>query len=202
MELLPLAFAVGAVAGLAHLTGIVVSVVTDHRYWPPGERDWRFYATWTLSNVLNGAILATAALDWGSLGVPLAARVAGAVLFVGGYAVAIQGGRDLGFEQTLGLEGDLRADGLYRYSRHPQYVGYVVATGGAVLAFASAWTTPLLGIYAVWWLVLPLAEEPWLVEQFGEDYERYRERVPRFVGLRSLDPLPAGEAERHGATDE
>jgi protein-S-isoprenylcysteine O-methyltransferase Ste14 len=191
MEPVHLAFAVGVLAGGAHLAGILVSITTDHRYWPPGERDWRFYATWTLSNVLNVAILAVAALDWGSLGLPLPARVAGAVLFVGGYAVAIQGGRDLGFEQTLGLAGDLQADGLYRYSRHPQYVGYVVATVGGMLIPASTWAVPLLGIYLLWWLALPLAEEPWLLEQFGEDYERYRERVPRFVGLRSLDPLAA-----------
>jgi protein-S-isoprenylcysteine O-methyltransferase Ste14 len=202
MESLHLAFAVGAVAGLAHLTGVLTSILTDNRYWPPGERDWRFYATWTLSNVLNVAILAVAALDWESLPLPLPARVAGGVLFVAGYAVAIQGGRDLGFEQTLGLEGDLQADGLYRYSRHPQYVGYVVATVGGMLIPASRWVVPLLGIYLLWWLALPLAEEPWLVEQFGDDYERYRERVPRFVGLRSLDPLPAGTTETAGATEE
>lgn len=38
----------------------------------------------------------------------------------------------------------------------------------------------LLGI--VWFLLTPLAEEPWLSEQYGEAYETYRESVPRFIG--------------------
>lgn len=201
MTPLELAMAVGVLAGVAHLTGILASILTSRRYWPPGERDWRFYATWTLSNALNLTILAVAALDWGSLGWPLGIRLAGAGLFVVGFAVAIKGGRDLGVDRTLGLAGEVQAEGLYRYSRHPQYVGYLVATAGAALLFASAWALPLLGIYAVWWLALPLAEEPWLVERHGEVYERYRERVPRFVGPRSLDPIDADDGAQTPRTE-
>ncbi|PSP81470.1 hypothetical protein BRC81_00480 [Halobacteriales archaeon QS_1_68_20] len=194
MEVLWLAFGLGVAVGIAHLTGIVVSIVTEYRYWPPGARDRRFYATWTFSNALNVAILAVVVLDWNGLGFPRPETlVVGGVLFVGGYAVAIKGGRDLGFEQTLGLEGEMQADGLYRYSRHPQYTGYVVATVGAWLLVGSADATVLLGIYLSWWLTLPLAEEPWLREQYGEAYERYCERVPRFVDLRSPSP-PADDA--------
>lgn len=40
-----------------------------------------------------------------------------------------------------------------------------------------------------WFLLAPLAEEPWIREQYGEAYETYRESVPRFVGRRSQRPM-------------
>jgi protein-S-isoprenylcysteine O-methyltransferase Ste14 len=180
---------VGLVAAAINTVGILLSALTDRQYFPPGERDWRFYTHWTCSHLLNLAIVAVAVLDWNGLGLPRPATLAvGAALFVGGYAVAIKGGRDLGFAETLGLDGELQVEGLYRYSRNPQYVGYLVATVGAALLIASSWALVLLGLYATWWLVLPFAEEPWLGEQYGAAYDRYCERVPRFLGWRSLTP--------------
>jgi protein-S-isoprenylcysteine O-methyltransferase Ste14 len=42
-------------------------------------------------------------------------------------------------------------------------------------------------MYIGWLTFLPLAEEPWLRDQFGEHYERYCDRVPRFVGRQTFD---------------
>jgi protein-S-isoprenylcysteine O-methyltransferase Ste14 len=192
MNWLAVAVGVGLVAAAINTVGILLSAVTDRQYFPPGERDWRFYLHWTCSHVLNLAIIAVAVLDWNGLGLARPATLAvGAALFVGGYAVAIKGGRDLGLGETMGLTGELQVAGLYRYSRHPQYVGYLVATVGAALLIASPWALVLLGLYATWWLTLPFAEEPWLRAQYGAAYERYRSQVPRFVGRRSLSPYTA-----------
>jgi protein-S-isoprenylcysteine O-methyltransferase Ste14 len=46
--------------------------------------------------------------------------------------------------------------------------------------------SPLCGFYFLWWFSFPLAEEPWLRERYGQEYESYAERVPRFVGRRTL----------------
>jgi hypothetical protein len=50
-------------------------------------------------------------------------------------------------------------------------------------------------------VLLPLAEEPFLREQFGETDERDREEVPRFVGRRTvrelLSAVPALVRVRH-----
>jgi protein-S-isoprenylcysteine O-methyltransferase Ste14 len=35
----------------------------------------------------------------------------------------------------------------------------------------------------------PFAEEPWLREHYGEEYEAFRERTPRFVGWDLLTKL-------------
>ena len=191
-----LAFVAAVVLATANLAGIVASAVGWADYWPPGERNWRYYAHWTLSQVLNVALLAVVYLDWNSLGLPRAPTLAvGTVLFLGGFAVAIAAGYDLGVEETSGLEGELRTGGWYRYSRNPQYVGYVVATVGFALLANSALVTIVCAIYFGWWLALPFAEEPWLRDQYGEDYERYAERVPRFVGPRTIRAL-AGAATR------
>lgn len=38
---------------------------------------------------------------------------------------------------------------------------------------------------ALWFLIAPLAEEPWLETQYGEAYRRYKECHPRFLGVAS-----------------
>ena len=60
-------------------------------------------------------------------------------------------------------------------------------------AFAVlAATPPTIGLCLVallLWFILPFAEEPWLADQYGEAYERYADRVPRFLGPASLRAL-------------
>lgn len=193
------AFAVGLVAGLANTVGILASAFGDGDYYPPGERDWRYYSLWGLSHLVNAAILVVAAGQWRAVAVPLPVTAAAFVAFVVGFAVAVLAGLDLGTEETQGLTGELRTDGWYRYSRNPQYVGYALATVAFPVWTGTPLTVPLCGIYLVWWLVFPLAEEPWLSEQYGEAYDRYAERVPRFVGrhtLRAISDRVAGQTRR------
>ncbi len=75
--------------------------------------------------------------------------------------------------------------GLYRYSRNPMYVGIIAISGGEALLFHSY----LLGLYALGlalafhiWIII--YEEPTLRRMFGEAYEEYCRRVPRWVGRR------------------
>lgn len=189
------AFAVGLFLVVANLVGIVASALGLADYWPPGERGWRYYVHWGLSHALNAVVLVLVYLDWNSLGLPRGPSLAvGAVLFVAGYGIAIASGLDLGVEETKGLAGELRTGGWYRYSRNPQYVGYVVATVGFALVANSTLVAVICAFYLGWWLSLPFAEEPWLREQYGEAYERYAARVPRFVGVRTVRALADRDA--------
>jgi protein-S-isoprenylcysteine O-methyltransferase Ste14 len=44
----------------------------------------------------------------------------------------------------------------------------------------------LAALHVAWLALLPFAEEPWLEAEFGENYERYCDRVPRFVGWKTF----------------
>ncbi len=75
--------------------------------------------------------------------------------------------------------------GLYRYSRNPMYVGVLSIVFGWSLWFRS----PSLAIYgcavaACFHLFVVLYEEPRLSRVFGESYDQYRARVPRWVWFR------------------
>ena len=81
-------------------------------------------------------------------------------------------------------EGQLVRRGPYRFSRNPQYVGFMaalvgwafVASSGLTLVASLAGTIPLV--------LVPFAEEPWLATRLGAAYEEYRRTVPRFISLR------------------
>lgn len=76
----------------------------------------------------------------------------------------------------------LRTEGLYRYSRNPQFVAY----GLLLIGFAVAWPQPrvLIGLAAYVLLVFLVAriEEEHLEQVYGQEYRDYCARVPRFVG--------------------
>ncbi len=95
------------------------------------------------------------------------------------------------------LQAKLRGKGtadswLYRYSRHPQYLGWLMWSYGMMLLAARVpvvragenpgaslpWVISSLLIIGVAW-----SEEINMSEQRGEEYERYRARVPFMLPL-------------------
>lgn len=95
------------------------------------------------------------------------------------------------------LHGDaIIADGPYRRTRNPLYLGTLLHTIGLSLLMPPSGA--LLAIALVWVLQfrLALTEESFLAQRFGERYLEYRRRVPRF--LPSLKPeVPASGAQPH-----
>ncbi len=80
-----------------------------------------------------------------------------------------------------GAGGRLLADGLYARVRHPRYTGVVLGLLAFAL-FANYLGTYLLIPVSVLGLALIVKfEERELAARFGEEYERYRARVPMFI---------------------
>jgi protein-S-isoprenylcysteine O-methyltransferase Ste14 len=72
--------------------------------------------------------------------------------------------------------------GLYRYTRNPMYVCVSLILLGWAVAFASRGLFfYALAVAAAFHLRVTLAEEPWLARTFGEVWEEYRQRVPRWL---------------------
>ncbi|WP_227132499.1 methyltransferase family protein [Halorubellus salinus] len=183
------AFAVGGACVLALFAIMVVTFVSDVRLWPPGDDDRKFKLYVTFSRTFLLAFLATTALDWGGTWLPVSgvARDApGALLLVAGVALLLKSGKDLGGDATKGQADELQTDGLYRYSRNPQNLAYLVFFASLAVLSNSTLVAALAAGATAFMLLQAVVEEPWLRETYGEAYLAYRERVPRFVGLQSV----------------
>ncbi|KOX98322.1 hypothetical protein AMR74_04700 [Halorubrum tropicale] len=159
----------------------------ERRLWPAGDDDRKRRVYLAFSRPLLPAVFATGVLNWnaGPLAAPWHLGV-GAVGVLVAFGVLGRSAVDLGQEATEGRKDELRTDGLYRYTRNPQNVGYVLLFATyAVLA-----NSPLVGVLTVEFAVVTvlqvLAEEAWLREVYGDAYDEYCERVRRFVGVRTL----------------
>ena len=88
-------------------------------------------------------------------------------------------------------------DGLYRFSRNPMYMGVLTAIFGQAMLFAS----PRIAgygcvVFACFYLIVVLVEEPHLRTTLGQPYELYCLTVPRWIGVQSWRRRPRSEEGR------
>lgn len=97
--------------------------------------------------------------------------IAGMVSIIGGILVI------LGWKKIYDAK-KLVTEGIYKYSRHPQYLGM----GMIIVAWMFAWPTIPTTIMGMIMLVvyyrLSRTEEKELEKEFGKKYLEYRKRVP------------------------
>lgn len=124
-------------------------------------------------------------LDWNSFALDHPVRfVAGGLLFVWGGFWALWEFRTLGVHVSQGHESDPIDTGAYRYCRNPQYIGSIAGFAGYALICNSSLTLFASGLAAVAFILMPFAEEPWLLKRLGAAYEDYCARVLRFLPSR------------------
>ena len=100
----------------------------------------------------------------------------GSILFVlglVGFVVALFNFRNTPIGQPV-------FGGLYRISRNPQWIMLIVLMLGMCIAIGSWSATFLLLITALFGHVTILAEEASCLEQYGDSYRGYVQRVPRY----------------------
>lgn len=117
---------------------------------------------------------------------PVPAAAIGIVLSAAGLTLFLLGLRRFqSFAHVSGTEvGWLVTSGAYSISRNPQYSGWILLLSGAAVAARSPLALALaVAVVAAMRIWIP-QEERHLEEEFGDDYVRYRQQVPRFVGLR------------------
>ena len=73
--------------------------------------------------------------------------------------------------------------GIYRYSRHPIYVGVFLQFIGAAIASASWVFILLMVVNIILSIMLVVAEERFCCEKYGDAYREYMNRTPRWIGV-------------------
>lgn len=177
-------FWVAVSIGIVVLVGAIWSVAfPGRRLWPPpGRGSWQYLLTWVGFYAVCAINVLLLIMDWNSWVFQGRLRfIAGIPLVVLGGGLALWGIATVGWKNTTGLKGGFVSAGPYRFTRNPQYVGDIVFFVGVSVIANSAllWITHLL--VSLWFVVAPLAEEPWLEEQYGDAYREYRGRVARFL---------------------
>jgi hypothetical protein len=169
------------------------------RIWPtPGVGTWQSYLWWPLFRGLNALCFAVAVLGWGQwagLGLPAGVRTLAAAGLVASVAVFVAAFRLLGRDNSYGAQDGLVTGGIYQWSRNPQNTMLAVVYGCLAVA-ADSWRSYLLcaAMIAVYVLMV-LAEEPWLERTYGETYRHYTSEVPRFFHWRRFLRGRAGRPE-------
>lgn len=111
-------------------------------------------------------------------------QVVGLVVIILGMILAFGTMLWFGLRRAFGLEiSALIQWGPYRLSRNPQIVGGSWMVIGVALQWPTWYSLGWVFMYAAVAHMMVLTEEEFLQDVFGQEYERYCERVPRYLGL-------------------
>lgn len=144
-------------------------------------------------------LLARPHYAYDSYGADLLVDLLGIALIFAGQALRVA---TIGFEYIRrgGRDGRVYAEtlvqgGLFAHCRNPLYLGNILMAIGFLIVIGQGWlivagTAVVLFVYSA----IVTAEEDFLSREFGDEYDRYRERVNRWIpdlrGLReSLAPM-------------
>ena len=179
-----LALTVGLLAGSYMFGMLLWSIIhPQRRVWPPVKVTTGIkIRVWLMTTLIFAAAFILGLMDWNRLDWAASIRWGiGLPLVIIGNVIVWRGVFKIGMAATSGEATGLKTDGLYKWSRNPQYMAdIIILIGWGVLA-ASLWILPVLAIGLVVLLIAPLAEEPWLEESYGEPYRIYKSRVRRYL---------------------
>jgi len=134
--------------------------------------------------IVNGAL----GWNWLNLRVAPAGRASTTV----GYGMLLAGmvfagwarlflGGNWSSDVTLKQDHTLVLSGPYRIVRHPIYSGLLVALLGTAIALGELRCFLGVLLSAIAWKIKSISEETLMVQEFGDQYARYREQVKGLV---------------------
>jgi len=86
-----------------------------------------------------------------------------------------------GWARIWNSRDTLVKDGIYAYSRHPQYLGLIIILGGNLFFFPTPFLFCLFLILSAMYYRLARKEERELELKFGEKYIEYKNMVPMWI---------------------
>ena len=122
--------------------------------------------------------------EWPVSHVNLVFRIIGLTFITIGLAILFIGVFRLGIPRSLGRQtGLLRETGLYRVTRNPQVLGCALYLIGFVMLWPSWYALGWGLLFAPIIHMMVLTEEEHLRNTYGQAYEQYCDRVPRYLGF-------------------
>ena len=113
--------------------------------------------------------------------IALALAVLGAALAVAGV-VAFRGKRTTVNPLTPGAASSVVSHGVYRVSRNPMYLGFLLALVGWAVYLSNAGAALLLPVFVAYMTRYQIKpEERALLEKFGPEFAQYMARVRRWL---------------------
>lgn len=166
---------------------LIHAVIFTLGFWAPwcATLGWTRLRTWL---VLSSWVSRTGLLSF--IAATNAVLIAAIVLLVVGAWLRVWGASYVGASvvQSPTMHGEaMLADGPYRRTRNPLYLGTILHTVGLAILMPPSGALFCIACVWVFQVRLALAEEPFLTARFGEAYVAYRKAVPRF--LPTLTPL-------------
>jgi protein-S-isoprenylcysteine O-methyltransferase Ste14 len=172
------------IAAAAYMLGMMLWSIArpEQRTWPPQTATTGIkLRVWTITTTIIAAAFLLGLIDWNRFGWPASLRWGIGLPFVILGNIAVWWGvNKIGYAATSGEASGLKTDGLYAWSRNPQYVADITILIGWGILAASVWALPVLAFGFAVLLIAPFAEEPWLEERYGTSYREYRSKVRRY----------------------
>lgn len=119
----------------------------------------------------------------------IALRLLGMILFLFGDISFILSVLQMKDNWRAGISKEdktsLVTDGIYAISRNPAFLGFDLMYIGILFSFFN-WYLCVVTVFAliIFHLQIVKVEEDFLPETFGEDYQKYKEKVFRYIGRR------------------
>lgn len=178
-----LSVVVAACSGLYLLGAFAWSIMfPKRRVWPPkaATRGIKL-RVWIATIAIFGAAFVLGVVNWNDFGWPAPLRWGlGVPMILAGNVIVWMGVRKIGLGATSGEVAVLKTDGLYQYSRNPQYVADMVILMGWAVLSASGWAVAIAGLGITTLAAAPHAEEPWLDANYGDQFRDYKRQVRRY----------------------
>lgn len=118
-------------------------------------------------------------MEWGPIAFGMDLAMAyGSIMILGGIALICLGWAALHSQSS---SGRIASSGIYAFSRHPQYLGFILVILGWIIGWPSP-VTVLFGPVLIWrYHRLTFEEEREVAAGRPDEYAEYSSRVPRLI---------------------
>ena len=186
MDTSSVVFILTLVFGVSFLLGLIITIFSSKiQLWPPPDDYPLIFWIYSIIDVIFFICLIYLNItEKKSIDFFLIRIISAVILGVFGLIFVFWGMTNIGIKQMFGLKGELIIKGPFRFTRNPEYLGFISLLISGFIISGSVFVFVVNSIGMAWFLLAPLTEEKWLYEQFGERYAKYCEMVPKFVSFK------------------